>query len=175
MGSQRQQFEAEILVHLDKAYNLARWLLRDGSEAEDIVQQACIRAFRAWPRFRGENPLGWLLTIVRNTSFNHLKSKQNTSNLVSFDEALHHDDQHEITPCSIQLDPSQLLELAKGGLLFLRWSMRSRRPRKSFRRVAQALLRREITCPVPIGRDGCPCVRGLHQKDLRRWRARWGI
>ena len=66
MSSQRERFEALALPHMDAAYNLARWLARSPSDADDIVQDAMLRAFRAFDGFRGENIRPWLLTIVRN-------------------------------------------------------------------------------------------------------------
>jgi RNA polymerase sigma-70 factor (ECF subfamily) len=115
----RKQFETEILVHLEQAYNLARWLLRDPVEAEDIVQQSCIRAYKAFGRYRGENPVGWLLTIVRNTSYSYLQQKKKHQNLVSFDEAVHaYAEDGDVTSCHISLDPEQLNEIsAKQGLV----------------------------------------------------------
>jgi RNA polymerase sigma factor (sigma-70 family) len=59
-------FEAEALPHLDAAYNLARYLCRDPDLAEDIVQEAYLRAFRGWSEFRGGSVRAWLFTIVRN-------------------------------------------------------------------------------------------------------------
>ena len=62
----RPTFEALALPHMDAAYNLARWLCRSPVEAEDIVQEAMLRAFRAFDGFRGENVRPWLMAIVRN-------------------------------------------------------------------------------------------------------------
>ncbi len=66
MHDHRQRFEALALPHMDAAYNLARWLSRSPVDADDIVQDAMLRAFRAFEQFRGENVRPWLLTIVRN-------------------------------------------------------------------------------------------------------------
>ena len=66
MNDHRQTFEAMALPHMDAAYNLARWLSRSPTEADDIVQDAMLRAFRAFHGFRGENIKPWLLAIVRN-------------------------------------------------------------------------------------------------------------
>ena len=66
MDNRRQQFEAQALPHLDAAYNLARWLSRSPADAEDIVQDAMLRAYRAFDGFRGGDIKPWLLTIVRN-------------------------------------------------------------------------------------------------------------
>ncbi|MFO1037155.1 MAG: sigma-70 family RNA polymerase sigma factor [Geminicoccaceae bacterium] len=62
----RAAFRAQILPHLDAAYTLARFLARDATSAEDIVQEAYLRAFRGFARFRGANPRAWILAIVRN-------------------------------------------------------------------------------------------------------------
>jgi RNA polymerase sigma-70 factor (ECF subfamily) len=66
MDDQRRRFEAQALPHLDAAYNLARWLSRSPSDADDIVQDAMLRAFRGFDGFRGNDAKAWLLTIVRN-------------------------------------------------------------------------------------------------------------
>ena len=66
MDDRRRRFEAQALPHLDAAYNLARWLSRSPADADDIVQDAMLRAFRAFDGFRGEDAKAWLLTIVRN-------------------------------------------------------------------------------------------------------------
>jgi RNA polymerase sigma factor (sigma-70 family) len=62
----RRRFEAEALPHLDAAYNLARWLARAPAEADDVVQEAMLRAFRAYDGRRGDDVKPWLLAIVRN-------------------------------------------------------------------------------------------------------------
>ena len=67
--SSSQSFEAAILPHLDAAYNLARWLVRDPAAAEDVVQDAMLRALTYFSGFRGVNPRAWLLQIVRNTAY----------------------------------------------------------------------------------------------------------
>jgi RNA polymerase sigma-70 factor (ECF subfamily) len=70
------RFEQAVLPHLDAAYNLARWLLRDAHDAEDMVQQSCLRAFDNFGRFRGGDARAWLLTIVRNACFSHLRQRR---------------------------------------------------------------------------------------------------
>ena len=65
-----------MLPHLDAAYNLARWLLRDDHDAEDIVQHACLRAFDGFLKFRGGDTRAWLLTIVRNACFSFLRKRR---------------------------------------------------------------------------------------------------
>jgi RNA polymerase sigma factor (sigma-70 family) len=62
-------FEAVILPHLDAAYNLARWLTRNPADADDVVQEAALRAATYFSGFRGTNPRAWLLQIVRNVAY----------------------------------------------------------------------------------------------------------
>ena len=66
MNDRRRRFEAQALPHMDAAYNLARWLSRSPADADDIVQDAMLRAFRAFDGFRGEDAKAWILAIVRN-------------------------------------------------------------------------------------------------------------
>src|SRR5438045_8599539 len=68
-SAQNQSFEAVVLPHLDAAHNLARWLMRDAASAEDVLQEAMLRALTYFPSFKGVNPRGWLLQIVRNTAY----------------------------------------------------------------------------------------------------------
>jgi RNA polymerase sigma-70 factor (ECF subfamily) len=65
-------FERVVLPHLDAAYNLARWLMRDGEAAEDVLQEAMVRALTYFASFKGVNPRAWLLQIVRNTAYGSL-------------------------------------------------------------------------------------------------------
>ena len=85
--SSRQRFETLVLPHLDAAYNLARWLLRDESAADDAVQEASIRAFRYIDSLRGDDARPWLLGIVRNTCFTALERQRNSPDMVDFDDA----------------------------------------------------------------------------------------
>jgi len=82
-------FERQVLPHLDAAYNLARFLMRNDQDAEDVVQEASLRAFRFFEGFRGENSRAWFLSIVRNTSFTALKRQHAAEDNVVFDEELH--------------------------------------------------------------------------------------
>jgi RNA polymerase sigma-70 factor, ECF subfamily len=82
-------FERLMLPHLDAANNLARWLLRDAHAAEDAVQEACLRAFRALDRFRGDDGRAWLLTIVRNVCYSHLRQQRREPAAAEFDEDAH--------------------------------------------------------------------------------------
>jgi RNA polymerase sigma-70 factor (ECF subfamily) len=69
-------FEQTVLPHLDAAYNLARWLMRDPAAAEDIVQDAVLRALQYFASFRGGDARAWLLRIVRNAGYAALKTRR---------------------------------------------------------------------------------------------------
>jgi len=84
--SKRQVFDTRVLPHLDAAYNLARWLLRDERAAEDAVQEASMRAFRYIDALRGDDARPWLLGIVRNTCFTMLERQRNSPELVEFND-----------------------------------------------------------------------------------------
>jgi len=83
------EFESKVLLHLDAAYNLARYLMRNDQDAEDVVQEASLRAFRFFHNFRGENSRAWFLQIVRNTSFTALKKNRMDETNIAFDEEMH--------------------------------------------------------------------------------------
>jgi RNA polymerase sigma-70 factor, ECF subfamily len=78
-----------VLPHLDSAYNLARWLVRNSEDAEDVVQEAYLRAFQYARGFRGGDARAWLLTIVRNTSYRWLRKTRAYEPAVLFDEEIH--------------------------------------------------------------------------------------
>jgi RNA polymerase sigma factor (sigma-70 family) len=68
-------FNEVVLPHLDAAYNLARWLTRNDQDAEDVVQEASLRAFKYWKGFSGRDCRSWLLAIVRNTYYSWLRQR----------------------------------------------------------------------------------------------------
>ena len=68
-------FDQAVLPHLDAAYNLARWLTRNDQDAEDVTQEACLRAFKYWKGFSGRDSRSWLLAIVRNTFYSWLRQR----------------------------------------------------------------------------------------------------
>jgi RNA polymerase sigma-70 factor (ECF subfamily) len=94
-------FEALMLPHLDAAHNLARWLLRNEQDAQDVVQEAYLRAFKSFGGFHGSNGRAWLLTIVRNTSYTLLKKNQAVDLTTTFDEELHASGQESVSPETI--------------------------------------------------------------------------
>jgi len=85
-GEERARFEATVLPHLDAAFNLARWLLRNRTDAEDVTQDAIIRAFRGFGTYRSGNARAWLLQIVRNTCFTWLRQNRMAAEFMEFDE-----------------------------------------------------------------------------------------
>ena len=76
-------FEETILPHLDAAYNLARWIMSNDQDAEDMVQEAYLRAYKYFSGYQGGNSRAWLLTIVRNTCYTWLR--QNSAQQLSAD------------------------------------------------------------------------------------------
>ena len=82
-----QLFEATLLPHLSAAYNFARWLLRDQSGAEDVVQESYLRALKYFSGYHGGDSRAWLLTIVRNTSYNWLRQNRARELINPIDDA----------------------------------------------------------------------------------------
>jgi RNA polymerase sigma factor (sigma-70 family) len=89
MGEKQSLFEGLFLPHWEAAYNLARWIVHEDQDAQDVVQEAYVRAFKSFSAFRGSNPRAWLLTIVRNTAYSWIKRHWKEHNLVPFDETIH--------------------------------------------------------------------------------------
>jgi RNA polymerase sigma-70 factor (ECF subfamily) len=85
----RQRFEQLVLPHVDAAFNLARWLLRKREDAEEVAQEALLRACRFFRGFHGGDARAWLLQIVRNTSYSWLEKNRPRDLMVEFDEELH--------------------------------------------------------------------------------------
>ncbi len=95
---QRASFEEAVLPHLDAAYNLARWLTRNEADADDVVQEALLRAFRFYESFHGLNCRAWLLTIVRNTCCTWLQANRAGEPTITFDEELHSTETQSTSP-----------------------------------------------------------------------------
>ena len=83
------RFEEVVLPHLPAAYNLARWLVRNDQDAEDVVQEAYLRAFKFFGGYRGGESRSWLLTIVRNTCYSWLQRNRARELMDSIDESHH--------------------------------------------------------------------------------------
>jgi RNA polymerase sigma-70 factor (ECF subfamily) len=86
---ERERFEQLVLPHLDAAFNLARWLLRSRADAEDVAQEAMLRAYRFFGGFHGGDARAWLLQIVRNTCYTWLEKNRPLEMKTEFDEELH--------------------------------------------------------------------------------------
>ena len=82
-------FEQLVLPHLGAGYNLARWLLRNDHDAEDVMQEAISRALRFFDGFSGTNPRAWVLTVVRNSAYTFLQKNRAQELGTEFDEELH--------------------------------------------------------------------------------------
>jgi RNA polymerase sigma-70 factor, ECF subfamily len=108
-------FEAVMLPHMDAAHNLARWLLRNEQDAQDVVQEAYLRAFKSFSGFHGSNGRAWLLTIVRNTSYTLLKKNRTADLTTTFDEEIHATGQESVGPATI-LEHAEDAELIKNAM-----------------------------------------------------------
>ena len=95
------RFEQLVLPHVDNAFNLARWLLRSREDAEDVSQEALLRACRFFRGFHGGDARAWLLQIVRNTCYSWLEKNRPRELMVEFHEELH--PQTVATPESIAI------------------------------------------------------------------------
>jgi RNA polymerase sigma factor (sigma-70 family) len=92
-----------VLPHLDGAYNLARWLTRNSADAEDMVQEAYLRAFKFFDTLRGVDSRAWLLTIVRNTCYTWLQQNRPRDLATPFDEDVHGGESDSADPATLAL------------------------------------------------------------------------
>lgn len=91
-SAKKKRFQALVLPHLNSAFNLACWLTGSRQDAEDVVQEAYLRAFKFFDSFHGEDGRAWLLAIVRNTFYNWYRINRGQGENSLFDEALHSTD-----------------------------------------------------------------------------------
>src|SRR5438477_11507849 len=108
-------FEEAMLPHLDAAYNLAKWLLRNEEDAQDVVQEAFLRAFKSFGGFHGSSGRAWLLTIVRNTSYTLLKKNRVADLTTPFDEEIHASGHESVSPATI-LEQSEDAEIIREAM-----------------------------------------------------------
>src|SRR5437773_3130176 len=94
-------FEETMLPHMDAAHNLAKWLLRNEEDAQDVVQEAYLRAFKSFSGFHGSNGRAWLLTIVRNTAYTLLKKNRAVDLTTTFHEEIHAIGHESASPAAI--------------------------------------------------------------------------
>lgn len=102
-----RRFEVMVLPHMHAAYNLARWLTHNEHDANDIVQEAYLRAFRFFDGLRGDSARAWLLGIVRNTFYTWLEQHRKHDTNMSFDEEAH--SQENSAPSQPDGDPEMTL------------------------------------------------------------------
>src|ERR1700758_735195 len=101
----------QLVNHLDASYNLAKWLTQNEHDAEDIVQEAYLRAIRHFDSFRGGEGRAWLLAIVRNLCYDSIRHRSVRERTASFEEELHN-------PCLNRSDPeASLLQKERAGML----------------------------------------------------------
>jgi len=96
---------------LSAAYNLARWLVRNDHDAEDLVQEAYLRAFKSFDGFRGGDGRGWILAIVRNTCYSWLQQNRNRELGEVFDEEVHSVEEHSRNPEAVLLQSADVDQL----------------------------------------------------------------
>jgi RNA polymerase sigma factor (sigma-70 family) len=84
-----QTFEEVVLPHLDAAFNYARWLTKSDADAEDVVQDACVRALRFFSSLRNDDARAWLLTIVRNTWYGRFTRTSGVNHTTVYDDVTH--------------------------------------------------------------------------------------
>jgi RNA polymerase sigma factor (sigma-70 family) len=122
MDDKRRRFEAQVLPHLDAAYRFARWLCRPPEGADDIVQEAMLRAFRAFDGLRGSDAKAWLLAIVRNCHLTALEQQARRAQVPLLDASCIDSEQPEISgsndpeSASIRLDERRNLAVALAEL-----------------------------------------------------------
>jgi RNA polymerase sigma-70 factor (ECF subfamily) len=97
------RFEQTIFPHMDAAYNLARWLTRNEHDAQDMVQEAYLRAFKFFHTFHGVDGRAWLLTIVRNSCYTWLQQNRRHELTTMFDEEIHSVESDTSNPATLAL------------------------------------------------------------------------
>jgi RNA polymerase sigma-70 factor, ECF subfamily len=109
----KADFEESVLPHMQAAFNLAYWIVRSREEAEDVVQDAFVRAFRGFARFDGAAPKAWLLTIVRNVAYRTLQSRKRAGNVVLFSEDLRNRESEDVREIPSQERSAETLLVAE--------------------------------------------------------------
>ena len=98
-----QNFEEAALPHLRAAYNLARWLTRNETDAEDVVQEAYLRAYKHFGSFHGGDGRPWLLAIVRNTCYTWMQHNRSPELTIPLDDDLHEIESKDLNPEALLL------------------------------------------------------------------------
>ena len=117
--SQSRRFQEIALPHLDAAYNLARWLARNDADAQDIVQEAFLRAFKSFAGFRGTSGRPWLLAIVRTTCYTWLRQRKSSQLEVPYDDEVANDEaEGQPYPVNSETNPEAILAASEERRLF---------------------------------------------------------
>jgi len=113
----RSRFEEVVLQHRSSAFNLAYWILQSREDAEDAVQDAYVRAFRAFDTFAGVSARAWLLAIVRNVAYSALQARKRTRNVITLSEELSLGD--SVNAVSQEPSPESVVMVREGQQLLL--------------------------------------------------------
>jgi len=104
----QENFEAATLPHLRAAYNLARWLTRNAADADDVVQEAYLRAFKHFGSFRGGDGRPWLLAIVRNTCYTWMQHNRSPELTIPLDDELYEIESKDLNPEALLLQSADI-------------------------------------------------------------------
>ncbi|HUC63579.1 MAG TPA: sigma-70 family RNA polymerase sigma factor [Alphaproteobacteria bacterium] len=155
-ATRRARFEREMLPHLDAAYNLARWLLRDREDGADAAQEACLRAFKYFDGFRGGSAKAWLLRIVRNTCYDWRKANPRGESMNAGDGELSPEHERALEAAGPANPSPEAILIARADRTLVEESLAALPP--EFRealvlREIEALSYREISeiAAIPIG------------------------
>lgn len=150
-----------MLPHLDAAYNLARWLVRNPHDAEDVVQEACVRAVRFIGGYREGDARAWLLRIVRNVAYTFLEKKRPAELAEEFNETLHGPETGRTPDTELELERSADSEMLHAALEMLPARFRE----ALILRELEGLSYKEIAeiMEVPIGTVMSSLARGREQ------------
>ena len=113
---ERLRFEQLVLPHLDAAVNLGRWLLRNRADAEDVAQDAMLRAYRFFGNFRGGDARAWLLQILRNSCYSWLEKNRPLELMAEFDEQTHQRPTRDPESLAVESDERERLTRALEAL-----------------------------------------------------------
>jgi RNA polymerase sigma-70 factor (ECF subfamily) len=168
-SGQAGPFEQVVLPHLDAAYNLARWLVRDTQDAEDIVQEAYLRAFKFFGGYQGGDARAWVLKIVRNTCYSFFEKNRPAELAEEFDEKIHTvgKEQPDAEAALLQSADSRMLRAALDELPvnFREVLVLRELEGMSYKEIAEVI-------DVPIGTVMSGLARGRAQLRERLLRAR---
>jgi RNA polymerase sigma-70 factor (ECF subfamily) len=158
---ERVGLEQAILPHLDAAYSLARWLTANEQDAEDVLQEACLRAVRFFPGYQGGSPRAWLLAIVRRTCYTWLaKNRAHQSTTIAFDDELHSGGSETTDPEALLLRQADR-EMLRQGLAELPVEFREVIVLREFEQLSYKEI--AAVAEIPVGTVMSRLARGRQQ------------